>query len=147
MGGPKLTYTSPDPDSSTSDTTAKSICGLSRLDHTLPSKCSHSSLGQRVSRDKLQEQTRTGLAKTGHLCPGAPGSRLSFHKPCLYRSIQAPIHLCFLREAIWQTDSGRGQEGSDSGPLCAGAWHYVLSSFLVSMQKGPDVALRVKSPN
>lgn len=45
MGGPKLTCTSPDPDSSTNDTTAKGMCGLPRLEHMLPSKCSHSSLG------------------------------------------------------------------------------------------------------
>lgn len=59
-----------------------------------------------------------------------------------------PFICVFSAGAIWlRPDSGRGQEGSDSGLLCTGTWHYVLSSFLVSIQKGPDLAQRVKSPN
>lgn len=85
----------------------------------LPSKCSHSSLGLLASDFGYRQGL--GWQGWGMSASGAPGFRLSPHKPCLSILFCPSSHLSvFPPGAIWlQTDSGRGQEGSDSGLLWA----------------------------
>lgn len=91
MGGPKLTSTSPNLDSSPSDAAAKGTVGRSGwITRFLAS--AHIQLW-----DNRPLEINFGYRQgQGMSAPGASGFRLSLYKPCLYCSAQTPIYLCCL---------------------------------------------------